>query len=470
MLAVAVASPVAVQASTQTVFSDGFESGALAAWNNSAGMNVEQVAGATGTYAARATTSGSAGYASANLGIARTDVTMSARTQITSASTAVTLLRFRTSTGSGLVSLKVNTARKLILRNEVAGSNIASATTVGFGAWHEAELHVVVAGASSTVEVSFDGTPVAGLSVTTTLGTNPVGRIQIGTTGSSTADIAFDDVQATAEVQARTDPLITAAGDICLAKPASCKGTANLIVGLNPDRALTLGDNQYPKGTLQQYLASYDTTWGRFKAITRPAPGNHEWYTPNAQGYRDYFADTIDTSGGLWYSYNLGNWHLVSLDSDCDQALVGGCGPGSPEYTWLQQDLMNDTHACTLAYWHHPRFSSGADHGGTTMVSPLWDALIADDAEVVLNGHDHDYERFAPQTTAGLADPSGLREFVVGTGGGPGDVFAATQPNSEKRISGSKGVLELTLATSGYSWRFITVAGAVLDSGSDTCH
>jgi hypothetical protein len=465
-VALTVGAPVAVQASTQTVFSDGFESGNLAAWTTSAGFNVQTSLVATGAFAGRATTSGSAGYASATLGVARTDVSMSANVNVVSTSSAVTLLRMRTGTGSGIVSLKVNTADKLLLRNEVASVNLVSATVMPVD-WHLVTLHVIVAGAGSTVEVRLDGQAVPGLTTTMSLGTNPVGRVQVGTNGSSTGDVAFDDVLATAEVQDRTDPVIAAAGDICLAKPASCRGTANLVLSLAPDRALTLGDNQYPKGTLTQYLASYDTTWGRFKAITRPAPGNHEWYTPNAQGYRDYFAGTIDTSGGLWYSYNLAGWHLVSLDSEC--AETAACGSGS-QYEWLQDDLQSDSRSCTLAYWHHPRFSSGADHGNDPDLSPLWDLLIADGAELVLNGHDHDYERFAPQTSAGVASASGLREFVVGTGGTKTEAFATPQPNSQKRITGSKGVLELTLTASGYSWRFIAVGGAVLDQGSDTCH
>jgi hypothetical protein len=260
---------------------------------------------------------------------------------------------------------------------------------------------------------------------------------------------------------------VTAAGDICGTTAGNCKGTANLVLAVDPDVALTLGDNQYPKGTLAQYLASYDLAWGKFKDRTKPAPGNHEWYTANAQGYRDYFGPGVQTGGGLWYSFDVGDWHLVSLDSDC--TLNGGCDVGSPEYTWLEQDLTNDLHSCTLAYWHHPRFSSGGDHGGTTMVSPLWDLLAQHDAELILNGHNHDYERFAPQTSAGLADPNGIREFVVGTGGAAADTFKTDQPNTEFRLAGTKGVLELTLASGAYSWRFLAVGGAVPDAGSDTC-
>jgi len=459
--------PNEVRAADVSIFSDGFESGNLAAWTSSSGMIAQQGLVFTGSWAGRATTSATAGYASATLVPPRTDVTLSAHVEVISAGSRLTLLRVRTGTGTGIVSLKVNKAGKLLVRNQVAAMEVVSTTILGFNAWHDVTLHVVVAGGSSTVDVSLDGSPVMALSKTMSLGTNPIARVQIGATKAVTGDVAFDDVYATANVPPRIDPIVTAAGDICGVKPVSCQGTANLVVALDPDLALTLGDNQYNSGTLAQYSASYDTTWGAFKTRTRPAPGNHEWKTADAQGYRDYFGSTVQTNGGLWYSFDIGGWHVVSLDSDC--TFVGGCSIGSPEYAWLQQDLANDQHACTLAYWHHPLFSSGAEHGGTTTVSPFWDLLIADSAEVVLNGHSHDYERFSPQTTAGAMSSLGIREFVVGTGGVAG-TFGAIQPNSEVRISGEKGVLELTLAGDGYSWRFVAVSGTVLDQGTDSCH
>lgn len=462
-------SPTPVQAANVSIFSDGFESGTVSAWTQSARLVAQQQYFATGTWGGRATTSGASGFASETLAVPKTEVTLSANVEVLSAGSTLTLLRFRTSTGAGIASLKVNKTGKLLTRNEVAGVNVVSTTSLGFSAWHALTLHAVVGGASSTLDVSLDGLPVTDLSTSTSLGTSPIARVQIGTTGAVTGDVVFDDVNATADVVTRTDPLIVAAGDICPATPPGCKATANQILAVQPDLALTLGDNQYPKGTLAQYLASYDTTWGKFKAITRPAPGNHEWYTANAQGYRDYFGPTVQTNGGLWYSYNLGDWHLISLDSDCTK-LVGGCDPGGAEYTWLQQDLANDTHTCTLAYWHHPRFSSGGDHGGTTTVSPFWDLLALDGAELVLSGHNHNYERFAAQTSTGVADANGVRQFVVGTGGGPADTLSTIQPNSEKAFTGSKGVIELTLQTDAYSWQFVDVFGNVLDQGTDSCH
>jgi hypothetical protein len=465
LFAIILRSPVPVQASAVSVFADGFETGNLTAWTTSKGLVAQQALAFTGSWAGRAITSGSAGYASNTLAVPRTDVTLSARVDVVSTASTLTLLRLRTASGSGIASVKVNKTGKLVLRNEVGAVNVATTTILDFGTWYVVTLHVVVAGTTSTVEVSLDGT--TALSRTMSLGTSAIGRLLIGTTGSVTGDVAFDDVVATVDVPTRTDPIVTAAGDICPVKPANCKGTANLVVGLAPDFALTLGDAQYTDGTLAQYLASYDTTWGIFQESTRPAPGNHDWYTANAQGYRDYFGSTFSTTGGLWYSYDVGGWHVISLDSNC--TMNGGCGSSSAEYMWLQQDLANDQHACTLAYWHHPLFSSGG-HGGTTTVAPLWTLLEAEGAEVVLNGHNHLYERFAPQTSSGVADVNGIREFVVGTGGASADTIGTRAPNSEVAFTGTKGVIELTLAPASYAWRFVSVSGTVMDQGTDACH
>jgi chitodextrinase len=262
--------------------------------------------------------------------------------------------------------------------------------------------------------------------------------------------------------------VLVAAGDICQVAPTNCAGTASLVEASAPDVAVTLGDNQYSFGTLAQYLASYELEWGRFKEATKPSPGNHEWKTPGAQGYKDYFGASFLTNGGTWYSFDLGAWHVVSLDSQC--LSIGGCGPGSPAHAWLQQDLANDEHACTLAYWHKPRFSSGTNHGSDTSSQPYWDLLGLEGAEIVLNGHEHNYERFAPQTPLGTSSETGIRQFVVGTGGNCCYPFGAPIANSEARITGTRGILELTLATTSYSWRFIAVGGAVLDSGTGVCH
>jgi hypothetical protein len=200
-----------------------------------------------------------------------------------------------------------------------------------------------------------------------------------------------------------------------------------------------------------------------------PAPGNHEWQTTNASGYRNYFGSAFQTNGGLWYSYDVGTWHLISLDSDCSK--IGGCDVGSAENAWLQQDLMNDAHTCTLAYWHHPLFNSGSNNTGTVAVKPLWDVLERYGAEIVLNGHVHNYQRFAPQTSDGIASASGIREFIVGTGGNPNmDGLGTPLPTSEFQLTGSRGVLELTLSDGGYAWQFVDISGGVPDEGTGTCH
>ena len=292
-----------------------------------------------------------------------------------------------------------------------------------------------------------------------------------------------------------TDPVVAAAGDIaCRSAPitsgTSCHyGLTATAISSDPTITdiLTLGDIQYECGDYPNLLRFYDPTWGLFRSRTHPAIGNHEYLaapdnaacdpgsTVAAKGYFDYW-NGIDVPTGPagdrtkgYYSYDLGSWHVVALNSNCSK--VGGCGPGSPQETWLRADLASHPAACTLAYWHHPRFSSG-EHGDTATVAPLWDALYAAGADLVLNGHDHDYERFAPQTPAGVADPvAGIREFVVGTGGRSHYGVRAAQPNSEITNSDTFGILKLTLRAQGYDWRFVPEAGGQFtDEGSGACH
>lgn len=283
------------------------------------------------------------------------------------------------------------------------------------------------------------------------------------------------------------DPVIAAAGDIaCDPGDIDFKGGAgtatrcrqqhvsDLLVGRDLSAVLPLGDVQYEDGQLAKFQQSYDPSWGRFKAITRPAAGNHEYGTAGASGYFDYF-NGIGTAGGPagprgegYYSYDLQNWHLIALNSNC--SAVGGCGPDSAQEQWLRADLAAHPSSCTLAYWHHPRFTS-ASRGGNTAVGALWDALYEAGADVVLNGHEHGYERFARQTPQGLPDRErGIREFVVGTGGKDLTGFAAVAPNSGLRQATAFGVLELTLGADGYDWRFVAEPGnGFSDSGSDGC-
>jgi Calcineurin-like phosphoesterase len=286
-------------------------------------------------------------------------------------------------------------------------------------------------------------------------------------------------------VKPAADPdhvVVAAAGDIACAADAaglgdeeansatSCamRATADLVGALRPDAVLTLGDTQYPDGSLSRFLAGYDHTWGAFKPITYPVVGNHEYGTSGAAGYFDYFGAAAGDRDAGYYSYDLGRWHVVALNSECGH--VGGCGAGSPQERWLLADLAAHPAACTLAYWHRPRFSSGT-HGGDPASTALWSDLTAAGADLVLSGHDHDYERFAPLDPAGRPDPTGPREFVVGTGGDSFYDLHAPTPGHEAGIADTPGVLGLTLRADGYDWAFHrTGSPGVGDSGSASCH
>ncbi|HEX9941974.1 MAG TPA: metallophosphoesterase [Thermoanaerobaculia bacterium] len=278
------------------------------------------------------------------------------------------------------------------------------------------------------------------------------------------------------------DPVVAAAGDIScdpadpnfnggngIAGACRQRATSDLLLGGGFDAVLLLGDNQYGDGALAKYQAVFAPTWGRLGPLLRPAPGNHEYQTPGASGYFDYFGPAAGERSRGWYSFDLGAWHVVSLNSNC--AAIGGCGPGSPQLRWLADDLAAHPRACTLAYWHHPRFSSGL-HGDDPAYDAFWRALYDAGADLVLVGHDHDYERFAPQDPSGRADPEhGIRQFVVGTGGQGMRSFVAVRPNSEARNSQDPGVLKLRLRAGGYDWEFLPIAGgAFTDRGSGGCH
>jgi calcineurin-like phosphoesterase family protein len=275
---------------------------------------------------------------------------------------------------------------------------------------------------------------------------------------------------------------LVAAGDIACqpnaTTPDECRqaATAALVRGLAPTAVAALGDLQYESGTLSEF-SSFDSSWGAFKPLIHPAAGNHEYYTSGASGYYDYFNGVGGAFGAAgnrgegYYSYGLGVWHIVVLNSNCD---VVSCAAGSPQEQWLRADLARFRAPCTLAYWHHPLFTSGPnrDDPNDLATYPLWVALQDAGADVVLNGHDHHYERFAPQDAlANRDDLAGIREFVVGTGGKSLYAFQRRSPNSEFRDQANFGAIELSLRPTGYDWRFLTTkGGAALDAGTGICH
>ena len=263
------------------------------------------------------------------------------------------------------------------------------------------------------------------------------------------------------------DPVLVGAGDI-----AECRGdllTARLLDSI-AGTVFTAGDNAYYYGTLEDYARCYTPSWGRHRARTRPSPGNHDFRSGGGSDYFTYFGDAAGDPSRGYYSYELGTWHVVSLNSNC--VAVGGCQTGSPEETWLRADLAAHPARCTAAYWHHPAFSSGQHGGNLQALHDIWNDLYEAGAEVVINGHDHDYERFAPQDPSGHLDrEKGIREFVVGTGGASLYRFREPVANSEKRNDRSWGVLKLTLHADSYEWEFIPVPGGnFTDLGSTPCH
>lgn len=263
--------------------------------------------------------------------------------------------------------------------------------------------------------------------------------------------------------------VLVGAGDIADCPDTSgAEATAKLLDAI-PGTVFTAGDNAYEEGTAEQFAKCYDPTWGRHKARTRPAVGNHEFHSGGATPYFDYFGANAGDPKLGFYSYELGTWHIIVLNSECVE--IGGCQAGSAEEKWLRADLQAHPAACTLAYWHKPLFSSGAKHGDDPEVKAFWQDLYAAHATLVLNGHDHDYERYAPQNPEGKTElTKGLREFVVGTGGKSHRPFGKLESTSEVRNADTFGVLKLTLRPHGYDWEFIPEAGkSFRDSGSGTC-
>ena len=260
---------------------------------------------------------------------------------------------------------------------------------------------------------------------------------------------------------------VLATGDIGECGGKGDERTAGLLAE-HHGTILPLGDLAYESGTAQEFQACFGTSWGPFRDRMRPVPGNHEYKTPGAAPYFAYFGTAAGDPTEGYYAYNLGAWRLYALNSNCDE--IGGCGVGDPQETWLRGDLAAHPAVCILAYWHHARFSSGDLHGSDARTDALWQALEGAGADIVLSGHDHHYERFAPQDHGGRATPKGIRQFVVGTGGSGLRAMGSLLPTSEAHLARVYGLLSLELRSDGYAWAFLPANGAsATDAGSGTC-
>jgi hypothetical protein len=271
--------------------------------------------------------------------------------------------------------------------------------------------------------------------------------------------------------------LIAAAGDIVCdptmvgfdgTQPGICQQRATAALLTGAEAILPLGDLQYEDGTLDQFTVGYDPSWGQYAPTTYPALGNHEYHVIGAQGYFDYWASKTRPTGGAgagYYSYDIGSWHLIALNSNCSKV---ACIEGSVQNNFLEQDLASTTKPCILAYWHHPLFNSGTAHGDVVLPGPkaFWDDLYPAGADIVLNGHEHNYQRYGKQDPAAVAASNGVREFIVGTGGrSHNGLLSATDPNFEFGQTTNFGVLKLRLGDGSYSWEYVTPNGTVLDAG-----
>ncbi|MFI6760782.1 DNRLRE domain-containing protein [Micromonospora sp. NPDC050417] len=391
------------------------------------------------------------------------------RFTVTGVSGTVTSARLRLRTISGNDGSNNGGAFKVVSSNTwsetgttwnnqpaIDGASLGSIGSVSANGWYEVNVTAAVQG---------NGTFSFGASSTSTDGAYYDSRESgadapqlVITTGTSTPS----PTPTTAPPSG--DPVLVGAGDIATSGSGD-SATAALLDNIS-GTVFTTGDNVYSNGTASEFNSYYQPTWGRHKARTKPSPGNHDYNTSGASGYYNYFGSVAGPSGQGYYSYNLGNWHIVSLNSNISMSA------GSAQETWLRNDLAANPKSCTLAYWHHPLFTSGANHAPSTSTRPLYQALYDHNADVVVFGHNHQYERFAPQNPTGGRDTArGLRSFVAGMGGADHYSFGTIQANSEARNSDTFGVLKFTLHANSYDWQFVPEAGKTYnDSGTTACH
>ena len=289
--------------------------------------------------------------------------------------------------------------------------------------------------------------------------------------GSGAAGTASPAPTTAVPIDEAAAAVLVGAGDIAACDDGGRAAlTGRLAATVAPETAtvFTTGDNAYPSGTTANFEECYAPAWGTLRPRTRPATGNHDWKAPGAAGYRAYFGDAAGPPDATWYAYDAVTWRVIVLDSECGS--VGGCDPASPQGRWLASELAGHPVACSVAIWHRPRFSSGTRHGSDRDMAPLFDAVAAAGVDLVLNGHEHSYERFARLATDGRPDPGGVREIVVGTGGADAYGFGRPLAGSEARVTGVPAVLVLELAPGAYRWRLVGGEDArTLDDGSDRC-
>jgi hypothetical protein len=589
------------QAFAVQLFADDFESGVLVPpWTSAANFTNQTAIVFAGARAGRATTSGPGAYAYKDLSPAQGNVYLKTRIRVVSAGGTTPVIRFRQGGGgTNIISLNRNKNGALVRKNHVTASQDAtSATTLALNTWYDLQVHALINGTSSVFEVWLNGTLVSDISGTVSLGTNPIGRPQLGSNSTSNGyDIVYDDVivdtafiggggggtppppptglAATSVQSNRVDlswnaspgatsytvlrtpgpnpggttgttfsdttvspstqysytvtatngsgtsapsspplvvttppgggggggTLVGAAGDIACdptdsnynggngtAKRCRMKATAQQLTSV--DHILALGDQQYECGGLSAFNQSYGQSWGvpSLKSMTHPILADQEYSTTGtdcgaagADGYFSYFASVLAAQPGNtaedpnkgWYSFEIGSWHVVALNSECNE--IGGCQVGSAQYSWLQADLAASSTACTLAYWHTPRFASKMN--GTQVNAKyldFWNLLQAEGAEIVLGGNSHFYERLAPRLPSGALNANGIRQFVVGTGGKSHGGLAdpgARLPGSETGQKTAFGVLKLTLGATSYNWDYdVEGSSSFTDTGTTACH